>query len=146
MKTTKKMTAAIRAALVAVYIALGAFLLVSYRGHTLLIDNRNIESLTAPERVMVSVDKNEPVAFFNGDRDRFAVSGPGHKIRLEFNDGTPAFEENISLPFNDDMYLLSIPKLLNNESYLEPFKVAPEPRVEEEEPLPADAPDIPDAP
>ena len=136
MNTPKR--AAIRVVLVALYIALGAFLFVSFRGHTLLVDNRDTETLIAPDMIMVSVDKGEALAFFNGDRDRFAVSGGNHRIRIEFSDGKTAFEGTISLPFKDDMYLLSIPKLLNNEPCVEPFKTASEPRVDEEEPLPAE--------
>jgi hypothetical protein len=136
MKATQR--TAFRVVLVAVYIALGAFLFLSFRGHTLLVDNHDTESLIAPDRIMVFVDKGEPLAFFNGDRDRFAVSGSAHRIRIEFRDGKPAFEGTVNLPFKDDMYLLSIPKLLNNEPCLEPFKTAVEPREEEEEPLPTE--------
>lgn len=130
--------AAIRVVLVVVYIALGTILFVSFRGHTLLVDNHDTEALTAPDMIMVSVDKGEALAFFSGDRDRFAVSGGNHRIRIEFSDGKPAFEGTVSLPFKDDMYLLSIPKLLNNEPCLEPFKTVSEPRVDEEEPLPTE--------
>ncbi|MDR1218044.1 MAG: hypothetical protein LBK73_00350 [Treponema sp.] len=138
MKPTQKSTrTAIRVALVAVYIGLGGFLFVSFRGHTLLVDNHDTEFLTAPDMIMASVDKGERLAFFNGDRDRFAVRGRNVRIRIEFSDGKPTFEETISLPFKDDMYLLSIPKLLNNEPCLEPFNTASEPRAEEEEPIPA---------
>ncbi|MDR0556410.1 MAG: hypothetical protein LBG43_00860 [Treponema sp.] len=78
--TAKKTT--IRIVLAAIYIALGAFLFVSFRGHTLLVDNHDTESLTAPDMIMVSVDKEYPLAFFSGDRDRFAVSGSHHRIAL----------------------------------------------------------------
>jgi hypothetical protein len=127
----------IRAVLLLVYLALGCFLFVSFRGHTLLVDNRDTETVTAPDMIMVSVDKGEPLSFFNGDRDRFTVSGSKHTIRIEFSDGHPAFEGRISLPLKDDMYLLSIPKLLNNEPCLEVFKTVPQPRIDEEDAPPA---------
>ncbi|MDR2194018.1 MAG: hypothetical protein LBP19_06080 [Treponema sp.] len=129
---------AIRAALIGAYLALGCILFVSFRGHTLLIDNRDTETATAPDRITVSVDKGEAVSFFKGDRDRFAVSGSEHTIRIEFGDGRPAFEGTISLPLKDDTYLLSIPRFLNGEPCLEVFKTAPEPPPDEEEALPSD--------
>jgi hypothetical protein len=131
MKQVKKRV--IRAALIAAYIALGFFLFVTFRGHTLLVDNHDTETLTAPDMIMVSVDKKEPISFFNGDRDRFTVGGSSHTVRVKFSDGAPAFEGTINLPLKDDMYLLSIPKLLNGEPCLEVFRTAPEPRTDNEE-------------
>jgi hypothetical protein len=122
--TVKQRRLIIRASLVVIWIALGVALFLLNRGHALLVDNHSVESLNlrAPDRVKVSVDKSKSLEFFRKDRDIFELGGGKHIIRVEFNNGTPAFEKQFSLPLKDDMYLLSIPKLINNiEPYFEVF-------------------------
>jgi hypothetical protein len=116
-------------------------LFVLNRGHTLLADNRNVDNpaLRAPDLIKVTVDRGKPLEFFRGDRDLFAVGGGTHRIRIEFSDGTPPFETRFKLPLGPDMFLLSIPKMLNGvEPYIEVFRSQPESRNggegEEEQP------------
>ena len=129
----------LRALLVLAWIGLGAFLFITSRGHTLLVDNRNLQDLNipAPPLVTVSVDGGPPLEFLRGDRDRLVLGGIRHRIRVEFSDGSPPFEGAFRLPLRGDTYLLSIPKLIRGiEPAVEFFHTAPEPRSPEEEALP----------
>ena len=123
----------IRAALVVVWIGLGVLLFVLNRGHTLLLDNHNVTApeLRAPDLIKITVDKGKPLEFFRGDRDIFDVGGGRHRIRVEFSDGKAPFEKTFSLPLGPDMFLLSIPKMINNvELYIEVFHSQQEPAAE----------------
>jgi hypothetical protein len=122
----------IRSALVALYVGLGALLFILFRGHTVLADNHDAEH-AAPDLITVSIDKGDGLAFFRGDRDRFAVTGGNHSITIEFSDGTPPFEGRFRLPIKDDTYILSIPRLLNGvEPFVEVFHATYERHREEE--------------
>jgi len=127
----------IRLALVILWIGLGVLIFVLNRGHTLLVDNRNVESpnIRAPDLINVTVNKNDPLEFFRGDREIFRVGGGRHTIHIEFSDGTPPFETRFSLPLGPDMFLLSIPRMINGvEPYIEVFRTQPERRnVDDEE-------------
>ncbi|MDR2786206.1 MAG: hypothetical protein LBB83_09865, partial [Treponema sp.] len=137
--TQKDRRTCIRVVLVLLWIGLGALFFVVYRGHTLLVDNRNTEDgLRAPDLITVSVDRGKGLEFFQGDRDRFAVTGARHRIRIEFSDGTPPFEQEFRLPIRDDMYILSVPRMLKDLPFVEVFHTAPEPRLPEEDELPAE--------
>jgi hypothetical protein len=131
----------IRSALVAVWILLGAVLFVFFRGHPMLLDNRNIQDLDirAPDLINVSIDGGPFLEFFRGDRDRYRLSGSNHRIYVEFSDGTPPFAGTFVLPLKDDMYLLSVPKMMRGiEPYVEVFHTTPEPREAVEEDLPSE--------
>jgi hypothetical protein len=126
----------IRVFLAALWILLGAVLFILFRGHTLLVDNRNIQDLNirAPDLINVSVNGGLPLEFLRGDRDIYRVSGSNHRIRIEFSDGTAPFEGAFRLPLKDDMYLLSVPKMIRGiEPYVEVFHTTPEPRNVEED-------------
>ena len=126
----------IRLALVVVWIGLGIVLFVLNRGHTLLVDNRNVESpaLRAPDLITVTVDKGKSLEFFRGDRDLFEVGGGEHRLLVEFSDGAPPFETRFRLPLKPDMFLVSIPKLLHGvEPAIEVFHTQPEPRTDDAE-------------
>ena len=115
----------IRAALAVLWIGLGVLLFVLNRGHSLLVDNHNVTApeLRAPDLIKITVDKGKPLEFFRGDRDIFDVGGGQHRIRVEFSDGKTPFETTFSLPLGPDMFLLSIPKMINNvEPYIEVFR------------------------
>ena len=101
----------IRLLLVALWIGLGVFLFIVYRGHTILIDNRNVTEpeLRAPNMITVTMDGKKSMDFFRGDRDIFKMSGSRHLIRVDFSDGTPPFETFFKLPLRPDVFLLSIP-------------------------------------
>jgi hypothetical protein len=143
---TKKRRLIIRIALVVVWIGLGVLLFVMNRGHTLLVDNRNVEDLNlrAPDLIMISVNNGRPLEFLRGDRDIYQVGGGTHRIYIEFSDGTPPFEKRFSLPLGPDMFLLSIPKMINGiEPYYEVFYTQPESRSDSTE---DELPDIDIAP
>jgi len=129
----------IRLALCVLWIALGVLLFVMNRGHTLLVDNKDIDNLRASDLITVTLDKEKPVEFFRGDRDIFRVGGGRHRLRVEYTDGTPAYETTFTLPLGPDMFLLSIPRMTSGaenakEKAIEVFFRQPESRsVEEEE-------------
>ena len=110
----------IRLALVVVWIALGVMLFVLNRGHSILLDNRNLTSpeMRAPDMITVTVNKLKPLEFFRGDRDIVDVGGGRQKIKIEFSDGKPPFQTSFKLPLGPDMFILSIPKMING---IEPF-------------------------
>jgi hypothetical protein len=127
--TVKKRRLLIRTTVVVIWIVLGVFLFIFNRGHTILVDNRNLETHRAPDLIKVTVDKGKPLEFFRGDRDLFEVGGGKHRIYIEFTDGNPPFETNFKLPLGPDMFLLSIPKMLNGiEPYIEVFRTQQESR------------------
>ena len=127
----------VRFALVVVWIVLGITLFVLNRGHSILLDNRNLSSpeLRAPDMIKVTVNKIKPIEFFRGDRDVVDVGGGKNRIKVEFSDGTPPFEAQFSLPIGPDMFILSIPKMINGiEPYFEVFRSSQqEVRVQSEE-------------
>jgi hypothetical protein len=125
----------IRLTLVLLWIITGLIIFIIYRGHTLLVDNKNIDdaNIKAPDLIAVTVDKNKALDFFQGDRDRFEVSGGRHRIYIEFTDGRPPFEAKFKLPLKPDILLLSIPKMINGiEPWIEEFHTQAESRNMEE--------------
>ncbi|MDR2133697.1 MAG: hypothetical protein LBP27_01220 [Treponema sp.] len=134
--TIKQRRLVVRSALVLVWICLGALLFVLNRGHSLLVDNHDVEALNlrAPDMIKITIDRIKPVEFFRRDRDIFGVGGGRHRVRVEFSDGAPAFEKTFSLPLMPDMFLLSIPKMINGvEPFYEVFRTEPEiPREDEQ--------------
>ena len=132
--TVKQRRLIIRAALSALWIGLGALLFTLNRGHTLLVDNRNQENppLTAPDLIKITVDQGKAIEFFRGDRDIFDVGGGRRRIHIEFSDGAPPFEAHFTLPLGPDMFILSIPKMLNGiEPFIEEFHTQREPQTPE---------------
>jgi hypothetical protein len=118
----------IRGGLVLAWFLLGTLLFVTSRGHTLLVDNRDFENIRASNLITVYVDRGGGVEYFRGDRDRLTLTGSKHRILVEFGDGSPPFEGDFTLPIRDDMYLLSVPKMVNGiEPFVEVFHTAPEP-------------------
>ena len=110
----------IRLILAVLWIVLGTLLFVKYRGHTLLLDNKDSESpeLTAPNLIKLTLDGKKSMEFFRGDRDLLKVSGSSHRLLVEFSDGKPPFTGQFELPLRPDMFILSIPKMING---IEPF-------------------------
>ena len=124
----------IRLSLVVVWIGLGILLFVLNRGHTLIVDNHNVDSLRAPDLISVSVNNGKALEYFRGDRDLFKVRGSKQQISIEFSDGKPVFKTTFTLPIGPDMFLLSIPKMINGiEPYIEVFYTQPEKRNDDEE-------------
>jgi hypothetical protein len=124
----------IRGGLVLAWLLLGTLLFIGGRGHTLLVDNRDFEDIEASDLITVYVDRGWGVEYFRGDRDRLTLTGSKHRILVEFSDGSPPFEGDFTLPIGDDMYLLSVPKMVNGiEPFVEVFHTAPEPFNDEDE-------------
>jgi hypothetical protein len=127
----------IRIVLIVIWIGLGIVLFIFNRGHTLLVDNKNVEAagLQAPDSIKVTVDKKKTLDFFRGDRDIFEVGGGKHRIYIEFSGGRPPFEAYFTLPLGPDMFLLSVPKMINGvDPWIEEFKTQPQSRnIEEDE-------------
>jgi hypothetical protein len=119
----------VRCGLVLLWGAAGFVIFLLYRGHTLVIDNRNgdLPHLKAPDLITVSIDGGAKLEFLQGEYDRLEVKGSNHRILIEFSDGAPAFEQRFTLPIKNDAYMLSIPKMLNR---IEPFVEALDPRPE----------------
>jgi len=131
----KKRRLLIRLGLVVVWIGLGTLLFLLNRGHSLLVDNKTVESpaLRAPDLITVSVNNGKALEFLRGDRDIIKVAGKRQRITVEFSDGTPPFETEFNLPLGPDMFLLSIPKMINGiEPYIEVFHTQPEKRSDDE--------------
>ncbi|GHV77654.1 hypothetical protein AGMMS49942_24750 [Spirochaetia bacterium] len=133
----------IRLALVLAWFLLGTLLFIFNRGHTLIVDNRDLQNqdIRAPDLITVSIDGGKSLEFFRGDRDRYNLGGVNHRIRIEFSDGTAPFEGTFKLPLKDDMYLLSIPRMIHGmEPFVEVFHTVRETRAPEEELPSADEP------
>ena len=105
----------------AVWASALTLLFVTGRGHTLIIDNKNVDGFAALDNIKVSVNGEKPVQFFSGDRDRFFVSGLKARIRIEGKDAALPFETAIRLPLAPDAFILSIPRLLSGTQALEVF-------------------------
>jgi hypothetical protein len=144
---TKQRRLIIRIALVIFWICLGVVLFVLNRGHSLLVDNHSVEELNlrASDLITVTVDKLKPLEFFRNDRDIFKVGGGKHKVTIEFSDGTETFTARFSLPLKGDMFILSIPKMINGiEPYFEVFvNNEIQNRNDDEEPLPGSETEAP---
>lgn len=130
--------AALRLALSVLWVAAAAALFLNYRGHTVLVDNKDAPdgSRAASGVVKVVLDGGKPVEFFRGDRDKFAVVGARHRIRAETAGGSgAAAEKEFRLPVGADVFLLSVPKLLAGvEPFVEPFRTEAAPSRDEEPP------------
>ncbi|MDR2730588.1 MAG: hypothetical protein LBB81_06790 [Treponema sp.] len=134
-KDIEKRRVFIRLTLVIIWIITAFIIFIMYRGHTLLVDNKNIDdaNIEAPDLIAVTVDRNKALDFFRGDRDRFEISGGTHRIYIKFTDGRPPFEAMFKLPLKPDMFLLSIPKMINGlEPWIEEFHTRAESRNTEE--------------
>jgi hypothetical protein len=127
---------AVRVGLVIVYVGLVALTFVSGKGHTILVDNKAAADGSAPavDGVMVSVDGQEPLEMYAGDRDMAKVKGQSHRVSVEAVAGGKKIERAIRLPMDDDMVLLSVPKLVAGvEPFIErftPLDAAPPPAGE----------------
>lgn len=112
----------VRAALVLVYFGLIAVVFITGKGHSILVDNKDTGTLQAVDGVLISVDTQEELELYSGDRDKFDVRGQRHRVKVEAIDGSVKVDKVFSVPVGGEMYLLSIPKLLaGEEPYLEPF-------------------------
>lgn len=105
----------IRLALVVVYAGLVALVFVLGKGHSLIIDNKDLADGTltaAMDGNLVSVDGREASEVYPGDRIMEAVKGQTHTIAIEDISGGNRIERRITLPLGADTLLVSIPKLI----------------------------------
>jgi hypothetical protein len=103
----------VRAALCVAYAGLMALMFALGKGHTLLLDNQDAEdgSVKAQDSLTVSVDGQDPIDLAAGDRDQAKIQGQGHRVEITLKDGTKV-QKRITVPVNEDLLLLSLPKLL----------------------------------
>lgn len=112
----------IRYGLCAGWVGLAAILFFSYRGHTLLVDNRAVDDLRPQGPLIISLNNGAKLEFLPGDLDRFTIVGCSHRILIEFDNGAPPIERRFTVHLAHDYGILSIPKLLaNREPFVEPF-------------------------
>ncbi len=117
------------------WIGLGVVIFFACRGHTLLVDNQKASdgSYQAIKVMNVTIDQQDDEEIWEGDRIRLTVSGPNHKILVEFTDGRQPVEKEFHLPLKEDMYLLSVPKMLAGLDFIEPFRVQDQVRETQDE-------------
>ena len=104
---------AVRAALAAVFAGLAVLTFVLGKGHTILVDNKDAEdgSVQAFDGVMVTIDRQEPLEMYLGDRLAATVTGQRHTVTIEDFSGGTKVERKIRLPLGVEMLLLSVPML-----------------------------------
>lgn len=120
----------VRSALVAAYVAVGVWVMLSGREHIILLDNKTLAdgSAQAFRRVKVIIDRNKPIELYARDRDKITVRGQRHTIRLETTEEAKTLEAGFSVDFSEDMFLLSVPAMASGRrDFIELFKTAPEP-------------------
>ncbi len=126
---------AVRSGLVLAYVLAVGAVFVLGKGHTLLIDNKDLAdgSGSAIDGVLVSVDGREPLELYKGDRDMVKLKGQKHRVSIEPIAGGDKVEAAISLPLNSDMLLLSVPRLAGKQpSFIEAFVPRDQPRPADE--------------
>lgn len=112
----------VRSALILVYVALMALVFVTGKGHTLLVDNKDVAGtdLKAYSLVKITVDNLKPSEETKGDRDKFMVKGQKHKIVLEVPGDPDKIVRYITIPMGSEIVLISIPKLASGQ---DPFEI-----------------------
>jgi hypothetical protein len=146
---TKRRRALVRGALVIVYFLAIALVFVLGKSHTILIDNKDVAdgSAEAIDGVLVSVDGQEPLELYAGDRDMVKVKGQRHSVVVEAISGGAKIEGKLSLPMDGDMLLFSVPKFAGKQAgFLEPFVQRDQPRPKDEPVGNTNAFTSPDAP
>lgn len=103
----------VRSALVLVYIGIMVFVFVGGKGHTLLVDNKDLPEagLKAYGLVTITVDNLKSSDETRGDRDMFKIAGQKHRIVLEVPGDPQKIVRYITVPMGSDITLISIPKL-----------------------------------
>lgn len=131
---TKLRRSLVRGGLILAYVLLMALVFVLGKSHTILVDNKDSADGSAPalDGILVSVDGQEPLELYAGDRDMVKVKGQRHRVSIEPVTGGDKIEAALDVPMGEDMLLLSVPKLANRQpGFLERF-------VQRDEPRPAD--------
>jgi hypothetical protein len=126
---TKTRRLLVRFVLILVYAGLIGFMFVFGKGHTLIIDNKDSDdgSIKAIESLTVSVDGQEPIDLQAGDRDMAKIRGQRHRVEITVKDSQMVAHQ-IRVPLNEDVLLVSLPKLLAGQPAVitfVPLDVAP---------------------
>lgn len=102
-----------KSGLAVVYVLLLVLMFTTGRTHTLLVDNKSAQdgSCKAINGMEVTVNKEEPVEFYKGDRDKFTVKGQSVKLHVEFFDGKEDLDVKLRIPLFKDTMIVSIPML-----------------------------------
>ena len=143
----------IRAAALAVVVAIAAAMMVIGRGHTLYFDNKTLEDYEgqeykAFERVVVTVKDEEVAKLGKRERGMATWIGQNFKMTLEITEkkgDEPRIEEiSLELPYNMDGIIINLPAYLAGlpeEAWLSEF--IPTPTEEsDDEPLPGEGGDL----
>jgi len=137
----------VKAGLLVMYVALTLFVFINGRSHTFLIDNKSLDdgAIPAMRRVKVIIDNQKPIELYARDRELLMVRGQGHRIRIETQDPATRLEAKFSVPFGNDMILISVPKMAAGaDDFWEHFVIqyerptnndAPPPTLEEPVPI-----------
>jgi hypothetical protein len=104
----------VRLGLVVVYLGLTALVFTLGKGHTIIVDDKDAEdgSYSAMDGILVSVDGQEPLEMYKGDRDKAVVKGQSHRVTIEAINSGNKTEKRIRLPLGEETLLLSVPKLV----------------------------------
>lgn len=113
----------VRSALLVVYVGLMVLVFVTGKGHTLLVDNKDVAGtdLRAYSLVKITVDSLKPSEETKGDRDMFKIKGQKHRIVLEVPGDPNKIVRYVTIPMGSEIVLLSIPKLAAGQDPFETF-------------------------
>lgn len=119
----------IRAAALILLLLISVALYYSGKGHTLLLDNKNIEingiQLKALDFADVIIDRGEELEILKRDRLKENVSGQKHRITVVYMDKgeEKTIQKTFQIYVGEPMYLLSIPALLaDSEEWIQVFE------------------------
>lgn len=103
----------VRLVLILIYAGVMALVFVGGKGHTLLVDNKDVPGtdLKAYSLVTITVDNQKPSDETRGDRDMFKIAGQKHRIVLAVPGDPNKIVRYITVPMGTDIVLISIPKL-----------------------------------
>ncbi len=101
------------------------------KGHTLLLDNKNIEfngnEYKALSIVEVKIDRGEEFELMKRDRIKEETSGQRHSITITYTDDNneeKVLHESFKIKVGEPFYLLSIPALLGgDENWIQVFEL-----------------------
>ena len=115
----------------AVVVVLAVLLFWIGKGHTLLLDNKEVkrdgQKYKAERLVQIIINDQEPVEVKSGMRKaaKDVVAGPWHSIKIEVLDRQKNVVKTVEKKFSlslDDMFVLSIPVLLAEDAnWIETF-------------------------
>ena len=103
----------VRLVLILIYAGIMTLVFIGGKGHTLLVDNKDLPdaNLKAFGLVTVTVDNLKPSDETRGDRDLFKIAGQKHRIVLAVPGDPNKIVKYITVPMDSDITLISLPKL-----------------------------------